>query len=324
MPTLKDVAKMAGVTVTTVSRVLNNRGYISADTRLKVMDAMERLDYQPNELARSLIFQRSYIIGILVPSVGHPFFGLLVDAIEHSATEQGYKIMLCNSHHESDKEISYIEMLKRNKVDGIIMATRIMNIQPFLNLKLPLVTFDRYLDNDIPFVTSDNYRGGELAARHLIARGCKNLIYIGGTRNMQMANQRGEGFARVCRESGVQYRLTETEESSFISMHYETRIEQILADNPGIDGIFASSDVIAAQVISACTVHGWRVPDDIRVVGYDDSIIAQLVQPALTTIRQPVKAMAERMINLLNQMNDNQHVPVESILPIELIERNST
>jgi LacI family sucrose operon transcriptional repressor len=325
MPTLKDVAKLAGVTVTTVSRVLNNRGYIGADTRQKVMDAMQALDYQPNELARSLIFQRSNIIGLLVPSVAHPFFGLLVDALEREASQRGYKVMLCNSRHESAKEISYIDMLKRNKVDGIIMASRTINIDPFLHLKMPLLTFDRIFSPDIPFVASDNLYGGKLAALHLIAKGCRNLIYIGGSKNLQqLSNQRGEGFADICSQQGIAYFMADTEEASFISMHYEAAIEQTLADHPEVDGIFASSDVIAAQVVKAVLDRGLRIPEDVRVVGYDDSTVAQLVHPGITTIRQSTDDLGAIMIDLLDQMIKGVTVPKQNILPVELIERQST
>lgn len=324
MPTLKDVAKLAGVTVTTVSRVLNNRGYISTETRRKVMDAMSQLDYQPNELARSLIFQRTFIIGILVPSVAHPFFGMLVDALERAATGKGYKIMLCNSRHEADKELSYIEMLKRNKVDGIIMASRTLEIRPYLNLKLPLLTFDRFFSSDIPLLTSDSRSGGEIAARHLIEKGCRHLVYIGGSKNQQLSNLRGEGFAAVCAEAGIPYDMVETEESSFLSMHYESQIEEILANHQPVDGIFASSDVIAAQTIAACRSHGCRIPEDIRIVGYDDVMLAQLIHPMLTTIRQPVEAMASQMIDLLDQMINGHAVPEKTVLPVELVVRQST
>src|SRR5512136_1608038 len=123
MPTIKDVAQLAGVTVTTVSRVLNNKGYISDQTRKKVGDAMKELDYVPNEMARSLLKQRSSIIGLIVPAVSHPFFGELAMHVEYYAYEMGYKILLCNSHLDSAKERDYIDMLKRHKVDGIIMGS---------------------------------------------------------------------------------------------------------------------------------------------------------------------------------------------------------
>ncbi|NCC75568.1 MAG: LacI family transcriptional regulator [Clostridia bacterium] len=325
MTTLKDVAKLAGVTVTTVSRVLNNRGYISHETRGKVMSAMKSLDYQPNELARSLIFQRSRIIGVIVPSIAHPFFGLLVNALEYEATKRGYKILLANSRHDEEKELAYLDMLKRNKVDGIILASRTIEIKPFLNANLPLLSYDRELSPDIPMVSADNFEGGRLIARHLIARGCRNLLYISGSSNVrQFSTQRGNGFLEVCEASGRHFAVFETEEASFDSLQYEASITKALDKNPQIDGIFASSDVIAAQVIRQLTARGKRVPDDIRVAGFDDVQIASLLQPALTTVHQPIEAMAVQMLEILERKMNGTPTPSKTILPVELVIREST
>src|SRR5690606_38079980 len=172
MPTIKDVAEKAGVTVTTVSRVLNNRGYISEATRQKVYKAMEELNYQPNELARSLFRGRSHLLGLIIPTVAHPFFGELSASIEAYAHSKGYKVLLCNSQLNRKKEKEYIEMLKRHQVDGIIMASHTMEVDEFAKVNLPIVTFDRRIGADIPYVSSDNYQGGKLATNLLIDKGC--------------------------------------------------------------------------------------------------------------------------------------------------------
>lgn len=325
MTTLKDVAKLAGVTVTTVSRVLNNRGYIGEETRSKVMSAMKSLDYQPNELARSLIFQRSRIIGVIVPSVVHPFFGQLVNAIEFEAAKRGYKILLANSRHDADKESAYFDMLKRNKVDGIILASRTLDTKQFLSSNLPLLSFDRELSPDIPMVTADNAEGGRLVARHLIERGCKNLLYIGGSGSVrQFSNYRGNGFIEACEQARMPCSVFETEEAVFNSLHYEDSIEKVLDSNPKVDGIFASSDVIAAQVIQRLTARGKRVPQDVRVAGFDDVQLASLLTPALTTVRQPVEAMAVQMLELLERKMKGAPAPAKTIMPVELVIREST
>jgi len=325
MTTLKDVAKLAGVTVTTVSRVLNNRGYISGETRHKVMSAMKSLDYQPNELARSLIFQRTRIIGLIVPSVVHPFFGALANAIEFEATKRGYKILLANSRHDAEKETDYLDMLKRNKVDGIILASRTIDTKPFLDVALPLLSYDRELSPDIPVVSSDNREGGRIVAQHLISRGCKKLLYIGGSSNVrQLSNLRGDGFAEACAAAGLPCTQVETEEASFNSQHYEAHIEKALDANPDVDGIFASSDVIAAQLIRNLAARKLRVPDDVRVVGFDDVLLARLLLPSLTTVRQPIEAMAVQMLELLERKMKGAPAPAKTILPVELIIREST
>ena len=156
MPTIKDVAERAGVSVTTVSRVLNNRGYISEATRKKVYQAMEELDYQPNEVARSLFRKKSNIIGLIVPTVAHPFFAELTAYLETYAYSRGYKVLICNSQLDASKEQEYIWMLRRNQVDGIIMASHTLEVEEYKKLDLPVVAFDRFISKRIPYVTSDN------------------------------------------------------------------------------------------------------------------------------------------------------------------------
>jgi DNA-binding LacI/PurR family transcriptional regulator len=158
MANIKDVAEIAGVTVTTVSRVLNNRGYISEATRNKVYEAMAQLDYQPNEIARSLFRKKSNMLGLIIPDVSHPFFAELTKYVEFYAYSNGYKILFCNSYQDSKKEKDYIDMLKRHQVDGIIMGSHNLETSDYQNLKLPIIAIDRYLAEDIPYVTSDNFQ----------------------------------------------------------------------------------------------------------------------------------------------------------------------
>ncbi|MFY9278735.1 MAG: LacI family DNA-binding transcriptional regulator [Caldicoprobacterales bacterium] len=206
MPTIKDVAKKAGVSVTTVSRVLNNRGYISDATRQKVHQAMEDLNYQPNELARSLYRQKSNIIGLIVPTVSHPFFGELVSRIEYYAFRAGYKILLCNSHLEQEKEKDYIDMLRRNQVDGLILGSHTLDVEEYVLSKLPIVTFDRCISDAIPYIASDNYEGGRIATTLLVEHGCNKIAHISGNLELDLlANKRYEAFVEVAEENDVEH-----------------------------------------------------------------------------------------------------------------------
>ena len=159
MATIKDVALHAGVTVTTVSRVLNNRGYISEKTRQKVYESMRALNYQPNELARALYKKQSKVVGVVVPSLLHPYFSACVHYLEKYAARQGYKIMVCNSKRERKSEIEYIEMLKSNKVAGIVLCTRTGELADILDDSLPVVTLERSISDKIPAIMCDNYQG---------------------------------------------------------------------------------------------------------------------------------------------------------------------
>ncbi|WP_438317459.1 LacI family DNA-binding transcriptional regulator [Candidatus Caldatribacterium sp. SIUC1] len=323
--TIKDVAKRAGVTVTTVSRVLNNRGYISEATREKVYRAMKELNYQPNEIARSLLRRRTNILGIILPTVVHPFFSELAFFIEYYAYEYGYKVMLCNSQLDQKKEKEYVEMLRANQVDGIIMASHTLEVDEYLSLRLPLVTFDRQIAPDIPFVSSDNYLGGTLATNLLIDRGCRKIAHICGNLRLNMlANQRNKAFVATAQARKVEYVTVETDLNVFDMRQYDTLVLRLFEEHPDVEGIFAGSDVIAASVIKICHQRKKRIPEDIKVVGYDDVSIASFLTPQLTTIRQPIEDMGRLAVELIHKQINKEAVTVENVLPVTLVERETT
>jgi LacI family transcriptional regulator, sucrose operon repressor len=323
MPTIKDVALKAGVTVTTVSRVLNNKGYISEQTRNKVAEVMKELDYVPNEMARALLRQRSSIIGLIVPTVSHPFFGELAMHIEHYAYEAGYKVLLCNSHLDSEKEREYIDMLKRHKVDGIIMGSHTLDVSEYLNLSMPVVTLDRKIDDRIPSVSSDNRQGGMLATRRLISRGCSKIAMITGSLQLDLlANQRCTAFIAEAEARGIRHVVVQTNVDVFDYSQYGDLVDKLFAEHPDVDGVFAS-DVKAAHVIQACARLGKSVPGDVKVVGYDDTQIASLLVPRLTTVRQPKEAMAKLALETLVKQIHGEPYSLETVLPVELVDRDS-
>lgn len=323
MATIKDVAKVSGVTVTTVSRVLNNRGYISDATRKKVHDAMEELDYKPNELARSLFRKKSNLIGLIIPDVSHPFFGELSKHIEYYAYEKGYKILLCNSYQDSAKEKDYIQMLKRNQVDGIIMGSHALETSEYTNINLPLVAIDRNLSDKIPFITSDNYHGGILATNLLISKGCKKLAHISGPLELNTpANNRYRAFIDATKEKNIDGIVIQGKLDTFEG--YKKIIFKLFKDYPDIDGIFASSDIIAASIISVAHSLGKKITTDLKIVGYDDVSTASLVFPTLTTIKQPIEDIGRLAIEILINQIEKKPVNMENILPIKLVERMTT
>lgn len=167
MATLKDVAKETGLTVSTVSRVLNNRGYISEETRKKVYEAMKKLNYRPNEVARSLSKQTTNTIGVIVPHIRHPYFAELISNLESQAYHYGHKILLFNSQEKNEKEWEYMEMCTSNRVAGVILCSGTVGVEKFTGLNVPLITIERYLENGTAEVECDNEQGGRLAAQLL-------------------------------------------------------------------------------------------------------------------------------------------------------------
>ena len=322
---IKDVAKTAGLSVGTVSRVLNNRGYISEGARKKVQAAMKQLNYVPNELAKSIFRQYTKAIGVIVPSVAHPYFGQIVENLEYYASQLGYKILLCNSYYEKGKEVEYLRMLRANQVDGIILCSRNIDISAELGNKLPIVSIERILSDNIPCVSSDNRQGGLLATQHLVEKGCCKIAHISGSLSLHlMANLRTDAFEEACRKNNVESVLVSTDENQFSSMTYYDKIRNLFREHPNIDGIFASSDVIAAQVIQVAAELGLEIPKDLKLVGFDDINVATLTTPQLTTIHQPIKQISKYALELLINKINGEIVPMRTVLPVSLIERGST
>ncbi|MEA5105936.1 MAG: LacI family DNA-binding transcriptional regulator [Sphaerochaeta associata] len=324
MATIKDVAEKAGITVTTVSRVLNNRGYISAKTREKVYRVMQELDYQPNEIARALAHKQTKFIGAIVPAIMHPFFSACLNYIEKYASLYGFKLLVCNSERNSEKEIDYIEMLKSNKVSGIILCTRSGNAVKRLE-KFPVITIERSISDTIPAVMCDNYHGGQAATELLIAKGCKNPVIISGNPRVQLpADDRARAFHDVCCDKGITPKIFTTNEHQFNKRDYRAEITKIFDENPSIDGVFASSDVIAAQVLQVCNKRMIRVPEQMKIIGFDDVEIASLTTPPLSTIHQPIEDMCKYAVEMIIRRIKGETIPIKTVLPISLIERETT
>jgi len=323
MTTQKDVAKKAGVTVTTVSRVINNRGYIAEETRKKVYQVMDELNYRPNALARSLSKKKSNILGVILPAVKHPFFSSLLSYLEKFAYLNDYKIMLCNSQMEAEKEKDYINMLRAQQVDGIFLASHTLDIAAEMKVDLPVLTFDREIEG-LPYICADNYQGGKLAAEHLIEQGCKKLAYIGGSMELDLlSNQRYTAFKKRSEAAGLTIKNFQCQLNSFDRREYQKLAAKIFAGTDKIDGIFASSDLIAAAVIKEAAKNKIRVPKELKVIGYDDIELASLYTPEITTIRQPAAEIAKKAVDLLLKAVAGQEITMKTILDIELIKRES-
>lgn len=325
MATLKDVAKEAGLTVGTVSRVLNNRGYISENAREKVDEAMKKLNYHPNEVARSLSKSSSNTIGVIVPHIQHPYFTEMISNLENQAYKQGYKMLLCNSRSIQEKEREYIDICTGNKVAGIILCSGTVPVEVFDGIGIPVVTIERFLDNGTAAVECDNKQGGILAAEKLISCGCRHLLHVGNVGGVFMpADMRTEGFREVCAREKIPFEEILTEEIQYNSLTYGDMIEEALRKYPETDGLFVNSDVIAAQTLQVCRKLHISVPDQLKVIGFDDVSLSTLTTPQLTTVHQPIKEMAEIAVNLLHDCASGKLVPKRTVLPVRLVERETT
>ena len=292
---LTDVAKLAGVSPTTVSRVINKKGYLSEKTIQKVQEAMRELGYKPNNVARSLQGKSAKLVGLIFPNISNVFYAELIDKLEHQLFKHGYKTIICNSEHDSEKEREYIEMLEANQVDGII-------------------AFDRNLSPEIPVVSSDNYAGGVLAAETLVKTRARNIIMITGNDNSNSpTGLRHAGFASVLPES-----MIINVSSDFSPIRKEMEIKQILTHHKP-DAIFASDDLTAILIMKVARELDIQIPQDLKVIGYDGTQFIETYTPELTTIQQPLKDIAILMVDLLLQKIEGKKVATTGyFLPVSL------
>ena len=325
MATIVDVARLAGVTPTTVSRVINNRGYISEKTKKRVQEAMDELGYQPNEIARSLTKQKSNTIGVIVPHISHPYFAKLISNLENEAAKKDYKIILCNSKEKAEKEKQYLDMCKSNRVAGIIICSGNVESNKINTGGIPVVLLEKNFEEGKLGIQCDNYQGGKLATEHLIECGCKKILHLSGVIDEEMpADNREKAFIDVCSKNEIEYFIKKYDIDTYNQMNYYDYIKAALNEIEGVDGIFASSDLIAAQVIQVCNEIKIRIPEDIKLVGFDDVDISQLTTPRITTVHQPIKEMARLSIGLIDAKYNNIEVNEKTILSIKLIIREST
>jgi len=321
MPTIKDVAKRSNVSVATVSRVINNTGYVNIETRQMVEKAIEELGYVPNELARSLFRKKSNIIGLIVPHISTYFFGELIEAIEGAVTKAGYKLMIFNSKDDEALEKKYLNVLSQYNIDGLILVANIRSAKLYLKLNIPLLTIDHIIDATIPSLTSDNITGGAIAAQRLIDGGAKKLIHFRGPSHLITVIDRTKGYLDVLEQHGIT--------SLRCDLDYKTpdtnRIEAFLKEHPDVDGIFCDSDIIAFYVISILKKLNYNIPNDVQVIGFDNIELSDVLVPKLTTISQPIDEMGKVAMDILSALIKKEKLEViHQVLPVKLIERKTT
>jgi LacI family transcriptional regulator len=315
---ISDVARLAGVSPATVSRVINGTAKVSEEKLKRVLKAIDETDFKPNEIARSLYKKSSRIIGYIVPSILNIFLTEIGRAIEDEAFQNGYKMILCNSDENPEKEIAYINMLSSMNADGIIIAANNEHLdEEIRNCKMPIVVLDKNAGTSYTAsVQSDNYSGGRIATEHLIECGCRHIVMMRGPQKYSSGQQRFLGYVDVCNEHGVQ--------PLFINSQYSFQdgIEcsrELLRRFPNVDGILASTDMVALSLYKVLCEQGRRVPDEIMIVGYDGLELSELMTPALTTVVQPIEQIGRLAAKLIiNQVANKKIEQRENILPVSL------
>jgi DNA-binding LacI/PurR family transcriptional regulator len=287
--------------VATVSRVINDNGYVKAETKEKILKAIQELNYTPNEMARNLYHRKTGIVAIIVPEVSHPYFAEFTNAAEIALFSRGYQAMFCNTWREQNYEAHYLELLKQQRVDGIISGVHTLDIEQYQNLNRPIVGLDRQLGDSIPYVAVNHEIGGRLAAQALVRAGCKSVLQCTGHRNVSTpSNARHEVFEKVMNEKGIECVNYLTKWNGFQYSDYSEAAEDIANTYGDLDGYFAT-DIMAVTLIRALQAKGRKYCRDFKVVSYDGTFVSRLPYPSLTTVVQPIEKLAETCVDLLLQ-----------------------
>lgn len=315
---LTDVAELAGVSPTTVSRVINNKGYLSEKTKQKVRAAMKTLGYKPNNLARGLQGKSPQLIGLIFPNISNIFYSELIEYLEIELFKHGYKVIICNSQNDPAKEREYIEMLEANQVDGIISSSHNLGIDDYERVTAPIIAFDRNLAPNIPIISSDNFEGGKLAAKTLQKSGCQNIIMITGSDNTDSpTTSRALGFSFQIPEGKI-FKVPNT----LSTIRREMEIKSILTSHKP-DGIFVSDDLTAILTMKIAHQLERKIPDDLKIIGYDGTAFIENIFPQLTTIQQPIAEIANLIVEVLLKQIKNEKTNKDYILPVSLLSGGS-
>jgi LacI family transcriptional regulator len=329
--TIKDIARLAGVSVTTVSKIVNGKDQdISAPTREKVQNLIKEHKYSPNKVAQSMVTKETKTIGLVIPDVRNPFFTEIARGVEDQAIEKGYSVIICNTDDDLKKEIMYIEMLAEKRVDGLILAPAILrneNLEKEVQVSTPIVLIDRETSiNGIKGkICIDNFQGAYDAVKCLIDLSNKDILFFSGPINEFPSKDRLAGYKKALEDNGIDFNMENVYIGDFKRNWSEEKINQLVATGKSFTSVFCGNDLIAIDVIKALQKNGKKVPDDVSIIGFDDSPIATVINPELTTIRQPSYEIGSKSVELLlNSINEKASSYQEIQLKHELIIRNST
>jgi LacI family transcriptional regulator len=329
MPTIREVALLAGVSTATVSHVINNTRYVSPEVRQRVQDAMQALNYRPNVLARSLRRGETNTLGLILPDSANPFFAEIGRAIEAVAFQHGYNVILGNSENELSKEQVYVDVLLNKQVDGLIFVAagdHSPSLEELVRRGVPVVVVDRHLRGlDVDTVLTDNLQGGLTATRHLLELGHRRIACITGPSNLTPSAERVIGYRQALQEGSLAIDESLIRRGDFHPHSgYLAACELLQGENPPT-AFFICNDLMAIGALRALAEANLRVPQDCSVIGFDDIELASYLTPPLTTIRQNKMAMAEAAVTLLlERMIDPSRPARRHLLPTVLVQRQST
>jgi LacI family transcriptional regulator, repressor for deo operon, udp, cdd, tsx, nupC, and nupG len=329
LATIADVAKLAGLSHATVSRVINNYPHVSEEKKRLVREAMEQLNYYPNSSAQKLRNQKTNTIAVFVPLLTNPFFANLLEGIDTVAINNGFQLLVCQTRYDKEKELKFLELLTSKQVDGIIL-TSIENDWEKLKKYTkygPIVLCNEYDERaKVPSIHLDQVYGGYIGTKHLIKKGHQKIAYCRGKFFSGISKNRELGFRYAMEEFGlpIYEEWIFRNAADFVSGKQTFRNILIMNEQP--TAIFTGSDQVAAGIILEAKTNGLRVPEDIAVIGFDDQAICEMTVPRITTIKQPILEIGSRAIKCIIDLilKKDEFTPSNFELEFQLIEREST
>lgn len=331
---IKEIAKLADVSVATVSRVINNNGRFSKETRDRVQAVIDEYGYTTNMAAKSLRMSKSKSIGLIVTTLDNEFFAHLILEIENYFFKKNYSVFICNTSQNQEKEMAYFKSLDAKLVDGIICISGFEEIPSHLITRnIPIVCIDRKPRNhqDVYYVESNHYSGGYLATEELIKQGCKKIAIIAKPEFLSVNKQRLDGYRQALKDYGIE-RNPDLElyiDESYGNVEGARRaMNSLIQSGIEFDGVFGTNDWRAYGALNALKENNCKVPDDVKLIGFDDIYIAQASYPSMSTIKQNVPGLAitasSLLLNLMNEVDIGDDDEKHYILPVQVIRRNST
>lgn len=329
MATMKQVAERAGVSISTVSHVINNTRVVSDDVRQRVLGIIDEMRYIPSAVARSLKNDKTNTIGVLVPNSSNPYFAELIRWIEEEAFQLGYNLILCNAHGGALKQTAYLRLLMEKRIDGLILVASGADDEHDLLLRheaVPIVQLERALPGlDADLILAGQEEGGYQATRHLIELGHRAIACVSGPADLPRTRERVGGFLRAMAEAGLDVPPDRIVHAEFTSAGGHAAFTRLLASADRPTAVFVTSDLMALGGLCAAGAAGVRVPAQLSVVGYDDIAGAGYALPPLTTMAPPKREMAQCAIELLIERIRGGHAPLRNtLLSSALVVRAST
>ena len=316
MAKIKDVAKLANVSPSTVSLVLNNKGYVSDTTRAKVQAAVKALNYVPSEVARNLSLNRTNLIGVIIPDIAHPFFSILLHEIEIALYRYGYKTMICSTSEKENAELVFLDMLRRHTMDGLIVGAHALHLESYSEINLPIVAFDRFINEQIPIIRADHNQGGIMAARALLARKPRHVVQITGHPSVHTtAHEHENAFSQCILEAGVTLDSIVMSANALRPEDFSLAAKKIFDRYPDVDAI-SSTDLGAIATLREAVLRKRRIPEELSIVAYDGTYLTRMAPLLLTAVLQPLPELGKKAADTIVALI--RHEPLPDLTPLPM------